>query len=94
MKRIFSFGFVIYCSITSVIASISLDQALLDRALNKKRNQEILLEIPQRKGTVGIFLVYYAKKSPYVLLGQERITDSTSEKSGKYSDFGGQYQTG
>ncbi|AIL13216.1 hypothetical protein IM40_06440 [Candidatus Paracaedimonas acanthamoebae] len=55
---------------------------------NEYSHKKLLNQIPSRKGTVGVILVYKKDDRLYALLGKEN-NEGNSEKSGRYSDFGG-----
>lgn len=53
--------------------------------------KQLLLSVPQRKGTAGALLLYRQGGHLYMLLGRERI-DGKKAKAGVYSDMGGRFE--
>ena len=72
--------------ISSYAIEFSKDQVNI---LSKYSKDNPLTKISHDKATVGVIPYYIWNKEIYILLGRERIDGGSLEKSGKFSDFGG-----
>lgn len=88
MKKSIKFALILSLLLNFDLFSSFIKEEQQVESQNEYSNNKLLNQIPSRKGTVGVILVYKKDDRLYALLGKEN-NEGSSEKSGRYSDFGG-----